>query len=85
MLIDWNTMIAEVPSPPNNLSPAIHSLCREFGLHSYIGVLCGWDWAIEHKDQKITYEIELIRPGSKQTINTNNVKALNEAVKIYRK
>jgi hypothetical protein len=85
MVNGWIDRIQIVEPPPNHVSPEIRSLCSEFGLHSYLGVLCGWEWALEHKDQKIEYRIELVRGSSKQTVSTSNVKALNEVMKIYRR
>ena len=57
----------------------------EFGLHRHIGVLCGWEWAIEHKDLMPVYEIELIRDGLKQTIHTSDAKVLGQVMKLYRR
>lgn len=62
----------------------IDLLCQEFGLHPHIGVLCGWDWAIEHKDLIPIYEVELSIGNTKQTFHTQSVNALNQVMKIYK-
>jgi hypothetical protein len=70
---------------PNDTSPEVRQLYDQFGLHSYMGVLCGWDWAIKYQNFQPTYQIELVREGSKQTIHSNNAEALNKVMKIYRR
>lgn len=77
--------IREVESPPNHVSSEIRSLCSEFGLHSYLGVLCGWQWAIENKDLRPIYQVELIRGNNKQTISAKKVETISKAMRIYRR
>ena len=79
---DWSDF--KVEPPPNGLSLEVHSLCSQFGLHPYLGVLCGWDWAIKNKDVKPVYQVELIRGSSKTTINTDKADVLNKVMKIYK-
>jgi len=63
----------------------INELCLNFGLHSYIGVLCGWDWVIEHQGLVPTYKIEFRVNGTRQTITNASPKVLAEVMWIYRK
>ena len=46
--------------------------------------LCGWEWIAIHKDDLDgwTPRIEVIRPGARYSIATQNRKALNEAIKV---
>lgn len=46
--------------------------------------MCGWQWVYAHFHDLDgwTPTLEIIRPGSRFTIRTQDTKALNEAVKI---
>jgi hypothetical protein len=85
MTTDWSQFIAAVPPPSNGVSPEIKALCHDYGLHSYIGVLCGWDWAPANKDVKPIYEMELNTGKSKVSFSTKDSKVASEVMRIYRK
>ena len=63
----------------------IDYLYLKFGLHQHIGVLCGWQWAIDHKDLQPVYEVQLSIGNTRQTIKSNSAGALNQVMKIYRR
>jgi hypothetical protein len=85
MVNSWIDHITIVEDPPDNTPPEVRSLCTQFGLHSYMGVLCGWQWAIEHKDQVVEYKYELQIGNTRQSFNTSKADVMNKVMKVYRR
>ena len=54
----------------------IHYLCWKYHLHEHIGVLCGWDWVMEHKDIVPPNKIEI--SVIKMEVNHGESKNLSE-------
>jgi hypothetical protein len=63
----------------------IDLLCQGYGFNRDTGVLCGWDWAIEHKNLVPVYEVELSIGSVKQTLHTQDAGKLNQVMRIYRR
>ncbi len=82
-MIDWSQYTKEVT--PENVPEDVRDLCKQFGLHPYMGVLCGWEWAIAHKNVVPDYKVELQFGSSKQTLNTSKADVLNKVMRIYRR
>jgi hypothetical protein len=43
----------------------IHRLCEDHGFNENTGLLCGWDWAITHKNDFVEARIEIISDNGK--------------------
>jgi len=62
----------------------IEELCRNFGFKDWLGVLCGWEWAMAHKDLQPVYSFELSTGDATQKITNASPDAIAKVMKIYR-
>jgi len=83
---DWLrvNLNATPESPPPVSRNEIADLCQDFGFKDWLGVLCGWEWAIEHKDLQPVYSFELSTGTATQKITNARPDAVAKVMKIYR-